>query len=401
MTTTETKWQLADHLASDAYKRILGLGTERALAPGTTIISEGATDTVLYVVEEGLLGVRHGNSPDLKVIPSGDVAGEMSFLDERPRRADVYAKTPAKVIALERKKLFGVLVNDPVLLGKLLGALAERMSSRLSPAKQQEVQQLEKKAEQAAESGDEWFELLVNEAINHRAVKHPYLQAIAAGSLPDPVWALKDFLHVYYGYSAHFPRYLTAAISRLDKSEHRKALMENLLEESGHLPEEEKAELKKHNIDPAWVDGIPHPQLFRRMQEAMGVRPFSDEDDETLDVVCWREAFYSTLANGSAAEAIGALGLGTEGIVRHFYSYLVTGMEKFSGLTPYQMVFFPLHCLVDDEHTEVLNNIGRDLAKDAGSRRDLHKGMRKALNMRVSFWDWMYERAQSPQTYRH
>jgi thiaminase len=52
-------------------------------------------------------------------------------------------------------------------------------------------------------------------SLAHRAIRHPYLQDLAEGSLPDLRFALADFAYHYYGYSAHFPRYLTAVISRL------------------------------------------------------------------------------------------------------------------------------------------------------------------------------------------
>jgi pyrroloquinoline quinone (PQQ) biosynthesis protein C len=52
-------------------------------------------------------------------------------------------------------------------------------------------------------------------SLTHRAVRHPYLNALENGTLPDTRWALADFAHHYYGYASHFPCYLTAVISRL------------------------------------------------------------------------------------------------------------------------------------------------------------------------------------------
>lgn len=240
---------------------------------------------------------------------------------------------------------------------------------------------------------DRWLERLGEEARNHRAVNHPYLLLLAAGDLPDMPAALRDYATQYYGYSAHFPRYLTAVISRLGRPDHRQALLQNLLEEAGQLGDEERAELERIGVDPAWVDGVPHPQLFRAVGERLGAAPFDESDRDSLDVVCWREQFLDTLTHGSSAQAIGALGLGTEGIVKHFYQHLLEAMRRFSGLPRRDYVFFELHCLVDDEHTAALNGIARDLAVDAEARSDLRKGMLKALRLRVGFWDWMLERA--------
>lgn len=75
--------------------------------------------------------------------------------------------------------------------------------------------------------------LTTSQALLHQAVQYPYLWALGTGELPDACWALRDFSRQYYAYSAHFPRYLTAVISKLKNPTHRLALMENLAEESG------------------------------------------------------------------------------------------------------------------------------------------------------------------------
>ena len=76
------------------------------------------------------------------------------------------------------------------------------------------------------------LEELKAEALRHEAVHHPYLSALADGSLKDPRRALQDFAHEYAGYSAWFPRFLTALEARLP-SELRSILDENKAEEGG------------------------------------------------------------------------------------------------------------------------------------------------------------------------
>lgn len=231
---------------------------------------------------------------------------------------------------------------------------------------------------------------LLAEALEHRAVNHPYLKALASGELPDVAWALRDFAMHYYGYSAHFPRYLTAAISRLEDPRHRRALMENLTEESGHYSPEEYVELQASGIEREWIAGVPHPMLFARFREALGLR--GEIGIDGAEVTCWREMFYSVLATGSPAEAIGALGLGTEAIVSFIYQYFVRAIGH-TDVSARDSVFFALHCDVDDHHHETLLQIARDLCRDERSREDLARGMRKALFLRASFWDYLHGRA--------
>ena len=80
---------------------------------------------------------------------------------------------------------------------------------------------------------------LIEEALNHRAINHPYLIALKNGEFQNNKEILKDFAAQYGAYSAWFPRYLTAVISKLENPIHREHLLDNLSEESGHLHDED------------------------------------------------------------------------------------------------------------------------------------------------------------------
>jgi pyrroloquinoline quinone (PQQ) biosynthesis protein C len=230
---------------------------------------------------------------------------------------------------------------------------------------------------------------LAAEASRHRAVCHPFLLRLGRGELADPRAALADLARHYHGYSAHFPRYLTAVLSKLEDPRHRAALMENLAEESGSYAPAELEELRAAGIDPAWVEGVPHPELFARLRAALGV---DGTEPEAEEVVCWRELFLAVLSGGSAAEAVGALGLGTEGIVREVYRPLLVAARR-AGLAPRETAFLSLHTLVDDHHQASLAAIAEDLARTPEGLRDLGRGMRKALSLRAAFWDFLLDRA--------
>ena len=247
------------------------------------------------------------------------------------------------------------------------------------------------RAEVTLDLGPEAFvDHLARVALDHRAVHHPYLQALADGTLPDTRWALADFALQYHAYQRAFPQYLPAGISRLERAEHRLGLLENLTEESGTYEAEELEELAREGIRPEWVEGVPHPVLFQRFSRALGVEPGPEADP----VVCWREMFLSILTHGSAAEALGALGLGTENIVSTIYVPFVRAIARVPGLAPEDTVFFPLHTAVDDHHQATLQGIAAAYAGTAQGRWDLRRGMLKALTLRAAFWDWMLERAE-------
>lgn len=236
------------------------------------------------------------------------------------------------------------------------------------------------------------MEALTAEAESHRAVHHPYLKALAGGEFRDMKLILKDFAAQYGHYSAWFPRYLTAVISKLDNAEHRRHLLDNLAEESGHLHEEDLEAIRALGIKDEWVQGIPHPQLFRRFQKAIGADP---DAKPGIEVSIWRESFLSLIQGNSAVSAVGAIGLGTESVVKHIYHPIIKSIQQNTDLSLEEYVFFPLHTEVDDEHGLILLNIAEQLASQGEEQAwELRKGMLKALNLRAAFWDDMFERAK-------
>jgi pyrroloquinoline quinone (PQQ) biosynthesis protein C len=240
---------------------------------------------------------------------------------------------------------------------------------------------------------DDFLAKLALEGTSHRAVHHPYLLALRDKTLPDMKWALADFARHYHGYSAHFPRYLTTVIGRLELPEHRAALMENLTEEAGIYESDELEELAEIGVEKEWVDGVPHPLLFRRFCRVAGVEN-SGHDTDSIEVICWREMFLAVLSGGSTAEALGAIGLGTENVVSTMYKHFLPAVEVLA-VDPSETVFFPLHAAVDDHHQETLMEISRHYAGTEAGRADLRKGMRKALTLRAGFWDWLHQRAMT------
>jgi hypothetical protein len=104
------------------------------------------------------------------------------------------------------------------------------------------------------------------------------------------------------------------------------------------------------------------------------------------------------ISNGSAAEAIGAIGIGTESVVKFMYKHLTNAIQKHTSLTKEEYVFFELHSEIDDEHGELMLQIASDLLKENPDNYfDLRKGMLKALNLRAMFWENMYNRAKTMQ----
>ena len=365
-------------LLTDLVPFMKRVGQHRRFAPGGLLIEQGRHDQQIYYILSGTTQVTRDSSL-IRTVEAGDLVGEYAFIDNRPRTASVTAVGEVEVLEIDRQTLIQSANDDLALLSKFLQVATERMQRR---------------SKEEPEDADAFLQRVTTEASEHRAVHHPYLRALAAGDLPDSRWALADFGQQYYGYSAHFPRYLTKTISQLTDSSHRQGLMQNLIEESGTYSDEDLEELTAAGIKPEWIINVPHPELFKRFCDALGVELRNVEDDSN-EVTCWREMFLDVLGEGSPAQAVGALGLGTEGIVSTMYQNFLPALEKVN-LDPRDAVFFPLHAMVDDHHQETLLAIASDFAKTPEGRRDLAKGMRKALFLRAGFWDWMHARALRP-----
>ena len=60
----------------------------------------------------------------LNVLTAGDLAGELAFLDSRPRYAALVALGPTKVFSLQRAKLESLLDQHPLIVYRVMRAIA-------------------------------------------------------------------------------------------------------------------------------------------------------------------------------------------------------------------------------------------------------------------------------------
>jgi pyrroloquinoline quinone (PQQ) biosynthesis protein C len=216
------------------------------------------------------------------------------------------------------------------------------------------------------------------------------LLAFAEGRARDLGQAVRLFLREYYYYSSRFSQYLGGLLSALDNPAHRAAILQNLREENGDIDEQHRLELAQNGIQPADV-AEPHPVLFRRflvaigfdMNELASCRP-------RLATLAWSETMLGIMCTTDPAQAVAALGLGTEGIVRPMYLHLLRAIRRaWPDLSARDRAFFELHALVDDEHAEALNQIAVSMASGTGARRSLALGVSRALEARAAFFDEM------------
>lgn len=251
---------------------------------------------------------------------------------------------------------------------------------------------------------------LVRFACAHRAVRHPFLTTLATGGFEERTRAIaRRFAHAYHGFSSRFPEYLEAVIGQLERPSHRARLSENLAEERGHLDPESEAALRDLGIAVEDVEDVPHPVLFERYCDAVGATADLRARPPAA-TVSWSDAFLHALRRNSAAFGVGALGIATESIVAPTYAQILAGLADIEDLDRRDLVFFELHCHVDDHHQEDLLQIARDLAEEPGGAEELERGVRVSLSLRAAFWDALHAscldrthraRESSPKEFLH
>ena len=94
-----------------------GLMATRHLKDGEFLISEGTADDTLHVLLDGKLEVVKGaggeDEASLAVLRSGDLAGELSFIDGEPHTVGLRALSDSHVLSLQRADFEGIITEHP------------------------------------------------------------------------------------------------------------------------------------------------------------------------------------------------------------------------------------------------------------------------------------------------
>jgi CRP/FNR family transcriptional regulator, cyclic AMP receptor protein len=106
-------------------------GRRRELAGGDIIIREGVEVSDLFIVLAGAVEVAVSGVGVVARLASGEIIGEMSFVDRAPPSATVRAAERAIVLALDKRMMEARLVTDMGFSARFYKALAIYLSDRL------------------------------------------------------------------------------------------------------------------------------------------------------------------------------------------------------------------------------------------------------------------------------
>lgn len=99
---------------------------ELQVGAGRVLAREGTLGREFLLILEGTARVERGRKVIAR-LGRGDVIGEMSIIDGKPRSATVIAESPSSVLVVERRCFVGLLDTVPGLQRKLLESLCERL----------------------------------------------------------------------------------------------------------------------------------------------------------------------------------------------------------------------------------------------------------------------------------
>jgi CRP-like cAMP-binding protein len=120
-----------DHLTDDEIHRCIERSTIIECEAGDRVLKRGGTARNIFVVLDGMLEVRDGETI-VSVIRPGDVFGEMAFLLERPRTLDVDAAADGtRILSLSEGAVRSMIEHDPTMAAKLLLNLAKCLCVKL------------------------------------------------------------------------------------------------------------------------------------------------------------------------------------------------------------------------------------------------------------------------------
>jgi CRP/FNR family cyclic AMP-dependent transcriptional regulator len=112
---------------------LVAAGGRREIAAGWKLIEEGQPIDSVYLVIDGVFAVRTAalGGREVARLMSGEMMGEMSFVDQAPPSATVQAVEASFVLDIPRRRLNVKLAEDPAFSARFYRALSMFLAARL------------------------------------------------------------------------------------------------------------------------------------------------------------------------------------------------------------------------------------------------------------------------------
>jgi transcriptional regulator with GAF, ATPase, and Fis domain len=99
-------------------------------ADGDVVFREGDVGDIMYVIQSGKIRISKKTAAGdvtIATLKTGEIFGDMALFDRQPRSATAVAAGDARVLSVDRKKLFSTISRDPTLVFKILESMSQRI----------------------------------------------------------------------------------------------------------------------------------------------------------------------------------------------------------------------------------------------------------------------------------
>jgi hypothetical protein len=196
-------------------------------------------------------------------------------------------------------------------------------------------------------------------------LRHSFLRCFEGGEFLNMTDAASVFALNHYVYSKNFIDYLRTVAAKIDSEEIKRPILENIDEEKGNYEAADMDTLSTMGIAEEWYNRIPHKLLSQRFFESLGIDPAAipvvesedgalveSEDDGPGEL--FTKFMLNLYGESNVCESLAVIGFAIEESVSRLYEFIWNGLRDHTPLSGDQIVFFPLHILIDDGHADLL-----------------------------------------------
>ena len=125
-------------LTAGEISSIVPLFFEKSYTPNSTLFVEGMTGEILYVIKKGSVSLfkkgANGQEFQLATLKEGELLGEMSLIDNRPRTATAKVAEESMLLVMTKKAFTTLLEKHPPIALKIVLVFLRIANERLRRA---------------------------------------------------------------------------------------------------------------------------------------------------------------------------------------------------------------------------------------------------------------------------
>ena len=230
------------------------------------------------------------------------------------------------------------------------------------------------------------FRLALEEAVNQRhSAVHPWSEAWQSGKLDRRM--LGEWVKQHYHYVSHFSQWCGSIYANCDDEATREFLVENIMEEEGHVAEGGFPAARHVNLllDFGAACGKSRQEILE-----------AQKNGELMAGLLGLQSWCTVQSLKPTHVAVAGLLVGLESQVPQIYKRTTPPLIEKYGFTEADIVFFRLHIVADTEHGKRGYEIVERLADSADKQVACLRAVREATLMRRLYLDALYNEYVAP-----